>query len=148
MSIFGIIGIAFFISLLIWFLLGVAPIIIDGYDGDKDKQVKNLFVVTIFSIIFLVAGIFIGIGINTENARVYVAKYLAQKQTIEMSLASEELTGLERVQLVTKATELNGEFSEKKARFNLWHFVVYDNTIYDGVELIDLKGDSARNNGN
>ena len=91
---------------------------------------------------------FIGIGIVTENEKVYVQKYLAQKQTIEMSLESEELTGLERVQLVTKATELNGEFAEKKARFNLWHFVVYDNTIYDGVELIDLKGDSARNNGN
>lgn len=148
MSIFGIIGIAFFISLLIWFFVGVVPIIIDGYDGDEDKQDKHLFVVTIFSIIFLVAGIFIGIGINTENEKVYVQKYLAQKQTIEMSLASEELTGLERVQLVTKATELNGEFAEKKARFNLWHFVVYDNTIYDGVELIDLNGDSVQNKGN
>lgn len=140
MSIFGIIGITFFISLLIWVFVGGAPIMADCYDGDEDKQKKHLFVVTIFSIIFWVAGIFIGIGINTENARVYVAKYLAQKQTIEMSLANEELTVLERVQLVTKATEINGEFARKKAKFELWHFVVYDNTIYDGVELIDLKG--------
>ena len=140
MNIFGIIGIAFFISFLIWVFVGVVPVVTDGYGGDEDKQYKHFCVVTIFSIIFWVAGIFIGIGINTEDERVYVAKYLAQKQTIEMSLASEKLTGLERVQLVTKATEINGEFAEKKAKFELWHFVVYDNKIYDGVELIDLKG--------
>ena len=35
----------------------------------EDKENKNFCVATIFSIIFLVAGIFIGIGINTENER-------------------------------------------------------------------------------
>ena len=97
------------------------------------------------AIAFLVVwagAVFIGIGINTQEEKVYVQKYLAQKQTIEMSLENEELTGLERIELVKQATELNGKIAEKKARFQLWHFVVYDNTIYDNVELIKLtKGE-------
>ena len=59
-----------------------------------------------------------------------------------MSLENEELSGLERIELVKQATELNGELAERKARVQLWHFVVYDNTIYDNVELIKLtKGE-------
>lgn len=144
MSIFGIIGLSFLIFGIIYVLLMI-PL---AFSDEEDIPTKYPMIVSIIIPILWVCSIFIGIGIVTEDEKVYVQKYLAQKQTIEMSLASEELTGLERVQLVTKATELNGEFAEKKARFNLWHFVVYDNTIYDGVELIDLKGDSARNNGN
>ena len=144
MSIFGIIGLSFFIFGIIYVLLMI-PL---AFSDEEDIPTKYPMIVSIIIPILWVCSIFIGIGIVTEDEKVYVQKYLAQKQTIEMSLASEELTGLERVQLVTKATELNGEFAEKKARFNLWHFVVYDNTIYDGVELIDLKGDSVRNNGN
>ena len=37
-------------------------------------------------------------------------------------------------------TELNGELAERKARFEIWHFVTYDNTIYDDVEFINLRG--------
>lgn len=142
--IFGIIGLSFLIFGIIYVLLMI-PL---AFSDEEDIPTKYPMIVTIIIPILWVCSIFIGIGIVTENEKVYVQKYLAQKQTIEMSLESEELTGLERVQLVTKATELNGEFAEKKARFNLWHFVVYDNTIYDGVELIDLKGDSVRNKGN
>ena len=136
MNIFGIIGLSFLIFGIIYVLLMI-PL---AFSDEEDIPIKYPMIVSIIIPILWVCSIFIGIGIVTEDEKVYVQKYLAQKQTIEMSLASEELTGLERVQLVTKATELNGKFAEKKARFNLWHFVVYDNTIYDGVELIDLKG--------
>ena len=146
MSIFGIIGLSFLIFVIIYSLLMLPWAFSDS--DNEDIPTKYPMIVTIIIPILWVCSIFIGVGMVTEDEKVYVQKYLAQKQTIEMSLASEELTGLERVQLVTKATELNGEFAEKKARFNLWHFVVYDNTIYDGVELIDLNGDSVRNKGN
>ena len=84
------------------------------------------------------ASLHIGIGINTESEKIYVKEYLAKKETIEASLEI-ELSGLERLEIVKQVTELNGEIAERKASFELWHFVVYDNTIYDGVELIKLN---------
>lgn len=142
MSIFGIIGISFFCTALLCIIFTIVPLVDDGFNGDEEKENKHLLFSLFFCIAIFVAGIFLGIGITTEEERVYVQKYLAQKQTIEMSLENEELSGFERIELVKQATELNGELAERKARFQLWHFVVYDNTIYDNVELIKLtKGE-------
>lgn len=137
MSIFGIIGICFLIVFAIFLTYGL--IFAVGFEVES-----NLFwiISIICALLVWVGAVFIGIGINTQEGKVYVQKYLAQKQTIEMSLENEALTGLERIELVKQATELNGELAERKARFQLWHFVVYDNTIYDNVELIKLtKGE-------
>ncbi len=135
MSIFLIIFLCFIICGLLWVIL-MFPQIMDGF---YDSAIKTKVVSSICILLFI-GSPFVGVGIYTQNEKVYVQKYLAQKHTIEMSLASEELTGLERVQLVTKATELNGELAERKARFNLWHYVSYDNTIYKNIEFIDLGG--------
>ena len=139
MSILGIIGICLaitFIPAVILRMIG-DTVVCENYDN-----VVPYWVISIISCIVIWTGsLFIGIGINTNAERVYIKKYLAQKQTIEQSLKNENLTGLERVQLVIQATELNGEFAERKARFDLWYFVVYDNTIYDNVELINLQGE-------
>lgn len=135
MSIFGIIAITFLILCLLYLLINI-PYFLDEY-SDAYFTTNSIIVVILW-----IASIFVGIGITTEEEKVYVQKYLAQKQTIEMSLENEALTGLERIELVKQATELNGELAERKARFQLWHFVVYDNTIYDNVELIKLtKGE-------
>lgn len=135
MSIFGIIALSFLILGILYLLINI-PCFLDDWYGAY--FITNSIIVVILWIAF----IFVGIGITTEEEKVYVQKYLAQKQTIEMSLENEELTGLERIELVKQATELNGELAERKARFQLWHFVVYDNTIYDNVELIKLtKGE-------
>ena len=130
MSIFGIIGLCFLIGFVV-FVIGRLIV----HEGIEERFI---FIPIILGVIVWIGGTFMGIGYTTENERVYVEKYKAQKATIEMSLANEDLTGLERVQLVTQATELNGEFAKRKSTFDKWHYVVYDNTIYDGVELIDL----------
>lgn len=81
----------------------------------------------------------ITITITTEEENIYVAQYVAQKQTIEQSLRNENLTGLERVELVQKATELNGELAKRKARYSKWYYVVWgEKNLYDDIELINL----------
>jgi hypothetical protein len=65
-----------------------------------------------------------------------VAKYEAQKATIEQSLDSDVLSGLERIELVNEAAELNGELAERKAQSERWHVVYYEDGIYDNVESI------------
>ena len=140
MSIFGIITICAAIALL---LLGVSGGLIygafDDFFDEYEKQTKTFIITAICLGVFFIASIFVGIGINTEDERVFVQRYLAQKETIEASLEQEEMGGLERLELVKQASTLNGNVAERKARFELWHYVFYDNTIYDGVELIDLN---------
>jgi hypothetical protein len=137
MNIFGVIACCLPVCLFV----ALIYILIFGVTLEKDSSLFWKFSALAFLVVWAGA-VFIGIGINTQEEKVYVQKYLAQKQTIEMSLENEELSGLERIELVKQATELNGELAERKARFQLWHFVVYDNTIYDNVELIKLtKGE-------
>jgi hypothetical protein len=132
MSIFGIIAICILIAILIsmvaWMIF-----------NETDLYYDHPFLVSvILTIILTIAGTFIGIGSYTECENVYIKQYLAQKETIELSLANEDLTGLERAQLVNKAAELNGELAARKATVDLWHVVVYDETMYDNIEPIDL----------
>lgn len=135
MSIFAIACIALLIALLI--LAGMFGIYDENCYGEPSGWVFISFVL----ISFILWGVFtvIGIGISTECDRIWVAKYEAQKYTIEASIDSDVLSGLERIQLVEKATELNGELARRKAEFNLWHYATFDRTIYDNVELIQIK---------
>lgn len=134
MSIFGII----LLCLLIGGLVFCAGMLIVVNIEPDDDGVLGTLITLLISIAIFVGSIFIGIGLNTESERIYVKKYLAQKETIEASFEV-ELSGLERLEIVKQVTELNAEFTERKANFELWYFVVYDNTIYDGVELIKIK---------
>lgn len=132
MSIFGIIGIGFVIGVLVFCTL--IPIML------LRKTTKAFFITSlIVGVVLWISFVFVGIGIYTESERVFVQEYQAKKQTIELSLQNENLTGYERLQLVNSAVELNGELAKRKATFNLWHVVAYDNTIYDGIEPVDLS---------
>ena len=135
MSIFGIIGTTFLIALACALIVLLIFFAIEP----EGVLIPTITVVSVGLIMWL-GGVFIGIGLTTRDEKVYVKQYLAQKYTIEESLKNDSLTGLERIQLVNKATELNGELAGKKARFEMWDFVTYDNTIYDNVELIVLQG--------
>ena len=137
MSIFEIIGLTFLIATI----LGLIAFLFCWCIEESIYKDTNWYLTTpvIIGVVIWISAIFIGIGINTEEEKVFVKKYLAQKHTIEASLEAEELSGLERIELVKQATELNGELAERKATFELWHFVVYDNTIYDNVELIKFR---------
>jgi hypothetical protein len=82
---------------------------------------------------------FIGVKLNTDSHKVFLQVYLVQKETIEMSLESDNLSGFERIELVKQATELNGELTKRKTYIKYWYSGVSDNTIYDNVEFINLN---------
>ena len=133
MSIFGIIGLSIAIAMIVFLVFALCDICVE-IESDK-----FWIIAIVVSIAILICSILVGIGLTTENERIYVAKYEMQKLTIEQSLASDMLTGLERIELVNKAIELNGELAERKARFDLWHTVYYDNSIYDNVDFISFE---------
>ena len=131
-----------FLLMFIGMAIAMIPVVIMfGLGAIKDWFDEKYWIIsTIVSVICTIAAvIFIGIGMCDNEERVYVQGYLAQKQAIEQSLVSQDITGFERVELVNKVAELNGELAMKKASYELWHHVHYDYSIYDGVEFISLE---------
>lgn len=140
MSIFMIVFLTFLLALLILCLGGL---VLTSYAEEtymNEANYEKLIAILITVCIFLWS-IFIpiGVAINTECHKVWIAGYEAQKETIEASIVSENLSGLERVELVAVAAELNAELATRKARFNLWHHVTFDDTLYDDVDLIQIN---------
>ena len=140
MSIFGIIALTFLVALLIFAVASLICVMVfeNNYLDHKTERYMTVAVIVVSVCLWFVF-IPIGIGINTECHEVWIAGYEAQKETIEASIESENLSGLERLELVAKASELNGELATRKAEFNLWHHVTFDDTLYDGVESIQIK---------
>lgn len=140
MNIIGIMVISSLIGLL---ALAIGMLVY----GTVEPYNEKLWLIVIFSIVAVVtiSSVLIGIGLTTEYERIYVEKFNAQKATIELSIESESMSGFERATIVNRAAELNAELAERKARYNRWYFVCYDDTIYDDVEFIDLTGEANDN---
>jgi hypothetical protein len=98
MSIFGIIGIGFAIAFALWVVAMGVSLIVEN-DNGADYSVAQWFI-SIMAIAIWIGAVFIGIGIYTEDERLFIARFEAQKQTIEMSLDNENLSGFERLELV------------------------------------------------
>lgn len=136
MSIFGIILLALVAAFFLVMIAGIVISMVTEFDEPDWLGVTAVIV----GIALWIAFIFAGIGINTEEHKLWIAKYEAEKYTIEASIDSETLSGLERIELVSKAAELNGDLAYRKEAIKLWYHVVYgDKTIYDGVEPIQIK---------
>lgn len=135
MSILGIIALGVLIAALVDLILSI-PFFVVEVLNDHPGWIATIMI-GVFLIIVVVTSL-IGIGVTTENERIFIAKYEMQKETVERSLASDAITPMERIELVNKVIELNGELAERKAFCDRWHVVLYDNHIYDNVEFINL----------
>ena len=121
------------LSVLVGALVGLISSVKFWVNEDFKPAIITLVIV---ALAIAVGGTLLGIGLTTEDERVFVAQYESQKTTIETSINSDILTGAERVALVTKAAELNGELATRKTLYDRWHHVTFDSTIYDDVEFI------------
>ena len=111
----------------------------ENYDISDRTAFISLICICVIAILMAVGFTFLTIGMQTEEARVYADEFEAQKNTIEQSLESDILTGLERIELVKLATEANRDLAKKKATMRLWYYVYFDETIYDHLEPINLN---------
>ena len=131
------------ICLLVGALAGLIVFFVYGIIDSSTCRFVNgtpwLVAGVILSVLVWIGGIFVGVAINEENERIFITRYEAQKEVIESSLESEVLTGFERMELVKQASELNGELAQRKTKYDIWHYVTYDNGLFDDVEPIELK---------
>lgn len=71
-----------------------------------------------------------------------LASFEAQKQTIEQAIGNESLGGLERIELVNQASELNAWLAEEKIKLTKWSkFDIYQEVkdLYANAEYISLE---------
>lgn len=132
MNILGVAGVVLLACVLAFSVGGLCEAF------DRPRRFKILCCVTICMVILSgCTSVYVG----TEKERLYVVEYCAQKEVIEASLENENLTGIERIQLVQQAAELNGEFARKKETYSKWYFIVWGHKdLYDGIEPINLGG--------
>ena len=135
MSILGITTLSFLVGFIAFAMTMLLMAIVDPIDG-----LPWLIVAIILGIAVWIGGIFIGIDMNTKDAKTFIASYEAEKFTIEYSLNADALTGFERIELVKRASELNGELAARKEKSTFWTWVYFEKGIYDNVEFIDLGG--------
>lgn len=106
------------------------------FEASDETFTKVVVTSSILCIVAWLGSIIFSIHVATLNEKVYVEQFNAEKATIEQSLKSDALSGAERIQLVNKTVDLNGELAKRKAEFSIWYNVYFDNTIYDNVEPI------------
>lgn len=132
-----------FVLATIGFLLMAITVMIGVYVAlKKEDQHQELIkvIVSLISSILFVSVTFGGVALSDEYDRAYVCKYLEHKDQIEYELGRNDLTTQEKSALVALGTEKNEEFTARKEKFYRWHHFHYDNSIYDGIELIDVNG--------
>lgn len=109
---FGIL-IGFLISLLITMIL---------------LNKNNYFAATTIIIISTIFSALLGIYVNNINYIKYINSYIAKKEVIERSINNNNLSNLEKIEIVKQILELNGELAEKKTEYNQKLLYFYLNT--------------------
>lgn len=109
----------------------------------KKLKKKRLYYVLKSLTISLSIAIFIvsapiGINIERQESIKWCASYTAYKSTLETSMDSEYMSGLERIELASKAAQTNADLAARKYSCQQWYGFGYDKMILD-LEPIELR---------
>lgn len=109
----------------------------------SDKvTVKKVNIALCIGFAMFIASIFIGHYVEVESNHKYIASYSIKKETIETSINSDNLSDIEKIELVKIATELNGELAEKQYKCGKWYsFGLLPKELKE-LKPIDITGGS------
>lgn len=133
----------FFSTIVSLIILGIVTFYTDNICfrvESTQTAIQVIVFVSAFIIIFIISCFGISYGLSMYSKE-NIAEYQAQKITIEQSLSNEELSGLERIELVKQASELNGWLASQKVTMSKWtEFDIYKSVReeYQRAEYIDL----------
>lgn len=105
------------------------------YDAIYERTIGKIVIVVAFTIC---TAVLILMPLATVNYDVncyksWTKEYQIQKETIESSIKSEKISGLERVRLLEMASQLNKELVQNQYRCQQWYGFTGDK------EVLDLK---------
>lgn len=134
----NIFGNVFFSSLIAAIVFCVFALIA-CFKSDDSVSMRFGIVACSVTVAVFVFSLLICITASTNGEREYAEKFRIQKTTIEQSLESEHLSGLEKIELVNKAVDLNGELAERKLKLTRWYNVVWDKGVYKNIDYIKFE---------
>ena len=109
---------------------------------EKRKEKLAIIIPIIVSIIIIILISWFGAILERNNLNRDIEGYKMAKYTIEESLKNEDLTGLEKVELVKQASEQNQWLGKQKYSVKLWYNFHLDKENVLSLEEIKLnKGD-------
>lgn len=95
------------------------------------SEVRCIVISAVVILTVSVGGITIGWYTERECTHKEIESYLISKETIEHSIPSNELSGFERIELVTRAVELNQWLAKKQYIAKQWYGVTIPDEILD-----------------
>ena len=114
--------------------------IICSFAIDEEAKV-GVFIYVLTPIILIMCG-FSGAVIHKHYTNEQVEGYKMVKITIEDSVANEDLTGLEKLELVKQASERNEWLGKKKYEVKRWYNFYLDKDVLDLEEIkLNKKGE-------
>ena len=128
-----------FFSLLIAALAFCVFALIACFKSDDSVRMRFGIVACSVTVAVFVVSLLTCITISSNGEREFAEKFIVQKTTIEQSLESEHLSGLEKIELVNKAVDLNGELAERKLKLTRWYNVLWDKGVYKDIDYIKFE---------
>lgn len=92
------------------------------YGSSKEKE-KHIRIGVLVIIICLTLGAIVGGTIVHETNKQFILSYIVSKETIENSIKSTDISGLERIELVKQTLELNNSLTQKQYVSQRWYGV-------------------------
>lgn len=132
-----------FEGLFLGFLVGVfiacilSLLFIDNERWDIFKKISYMIV-----IIGIIVGTYTGISIDNNTYRKNLESFEATKSIYNSSLIDENLSSLERAEIVKMANEANREVIESKVELDAWWNLGVSKSLkekYNNVELIGVN---------
>lgn len=124
-----------FVAFIAYTLIDIKSL---DYYGEKAEAAFDYAKIAV-PILVIIAFVLGGVKIEKSMNGRYVDQYQAQKATIEASLQSDVLSGLERIQLVQQAAEANKELAGYQYDCRQWYGFAVDDRVLD-LEPIDISG--------
>ena len=108
----------------------------------KAQKIKKFFYALPVLIIVLLSCFFgwLGANINNNELRKEISSFESSKRTYELALKDENLTGLERIEIVGKIAEKNEWLASKQTEVQMWYNFYLKKDILE-VEPIKLTID-------
>jgi hypothetical protein len=121
-----------YIGLIIGLIIGlVAAGIVYMTMDYNDCESFTMWIVTVPIIVICIAGTgWIGYTLDNADLRSFIAKFNATKETYNMSINDERLSGLERLEIVKMVNESNRDLASRKANINEW----WNNFVSDDLK--------------
>lgn len=110
---------------------------------EKKAQKRKKFFYALPALIIVLFSCFfgwLGANINNNELRKEISSFESSKRTYELALKDENLTGLERIEIVGKIAEKNEWLASKQAEVQVWYNFYLSKDILE-VEPIKLTID-------